>query len=85
MEKKQVRLHSVVISPGSYAIGRSLLEMNLHNFEVEVKSIRRPNGNGDTPNDESMLTEGDVIVLLGQPVGLTNAQNAILIGRVANK
>jgi len=31
------------------------------------------------------LTEGDVIVLLGQPVGLTNAQNAILIGRVANK
>ena len=85
MEKKQVRLHSVVISPGSYAIGRSLLEMNLHNFEVEVKSIRRPNGNGETPNEESMLTEGDVIVLLGQPVGLTNAQNALLIGRVANK
>ena len=85
MEKKQVRLHSVVISAGSYAIGRSLLEMNLHNFEVEVKSIRRPNGNGVTPTDTSHLAEGDVIVLLGQPAGLANAQNALLIGRVATK
>lgn len=85
MEKKQVRLHSVVISAGSYAIGRSLLEMNLHNFEVEVKSIRRPNGNGVMPTDTSYLAEGDVIVLLGQPAGLANAQNALLIGRVATK
>ncbi|MCX7186818.1 MAG: monovalent cation:proton antiporter-2 (CPA2) family protein [Methylophilaceae bacterium] len=85
MEKKQVRLHSVVISAGSYAIGRSLVEMNLHNFEVEVKSIRRPNGNGVTPTDTSYLAEGDVIVLLGQPAGLANAQNALLIGRVATK
>ncbi|MFM2435867.1 MAG: hypothetical protein RL063_1850 [Pseudomonadota bacterium] len=85
MEKKQVRLHSVVISAGSYAIGRSLLEMNLHNFEVEVKSIRRPNGNGVIPTDTSYLAEGDVIVLLGQPAGLANAQNALLIGRVATK
>jgi CPA2 family monovalent cation:H+ antiporter-2 len=85
MEKKQVRLHSVVISAGSYAIGRSLQEMNLHNFEVEVKSIRRPNGNGVVPTDTSHLAEGDVIVLLGQPTGLANAQNALLIGRVATK
>ena len=85
MEKKQVRLHSVVISAGSYAIGRSLMDMNLHNFEVEVKSIRRPNGNGVTPTDTSHLAEGDVIVLLGQPAGLANAQNALLIGRVATK
>jgi monovalent cation:H+ antiporter-2, CPA2 family len=31
------------------------------------------------------LAEGDVIVLLGQPAGLANAQNALLIGRVATK
>jgi CPA2 family monovalent cation:H+ antiporter-2 len=28
---------------------------------------------------------GDVILILGQPTGLTNAQNALLIGRVATK
>ena len=85
LEKQQVRLHSVIISPGSYAIGRRLVDMHLENFVVEVKSIRRPNSNGTEPSDKSLLAEGDVVVLLGQPTGLTNAQNALLIGRVATK
>ncbi|MBZ4200876.1 MAG: monovalent cation:proton antiporter-2 (CPA2) family protein [Methylotenera sp.] len=85
LERQQVRLHSVIISPGSYAIGRRLVDMHLESFEVDIKSIRRPNSNGMVPTNESILAEGDVIVLLGQPTGLTNAQNALLIGRVANK
>jgi CPA2 family monovalent cation:H+ antiporter-2 len=85
LEKQQVRLHSVIISPGTFAIGRRLSDMHLENFGVEVKSIRRPNSNGTEPSEESLLAEGDVIVLLGQPTGLTNAQNALLIGRVATK
>jgi CPA2 family monovalent cation:H+ antiporter-2 len=85
LEKQQVRLHSVIISPGTFAIGRRLADIHLENFEVEVKSIRRPNSNGSVPSEQSILAEGDVIVLLGQPAGLTNAQNALLIGRVATK
>lgn len=85
LDNQQVRLHSVIISPGTFAIGRNLADMNLESFEVEVKSIRRPNSNGSQPTEQSTLAEGDVIVLLGQPIGLTNAQNALLIGRVANK
>ena len=85
LEKQQVRLHSVIVSPGSYAIGRRLIDMHLESFEVDIKSIRRPNSNGTVPTNESELAEGDVIVLLGQPTGLSNAQNALLIGRVANK
>jgi CPA2 family monovalent cation:H+ antiporter-2 len=85
LEKQQVRLHSVIISPGSFAIGRRLVDMQLESFNVEIKSIRRPNSNGVVPSNESQLAEGDVIVLLGQPIGLTNAQNALLIGRVAAK
>lgn len=85
LEKQQARLHSVIISAGAYAVGRRLVDMQLDSFEVEVKSIRRPNSNGAHLNLESPLAEGDVVVLLGQPVGLTNAQNALLIGRVAIK
>ncbi|MDI1309227.1 MAG: monovalent cation:proton antiporter-2 (CPA2) family protein [Methylotenera sp.] len=85
LDNQQVRLHSVIISPGTFAIGRNLADMHLENFEVEVKSIRRPNSNGSQLSEQSILAEGDVIVLLGQPTGLTNAQNALLIGRVANK
>lgn len=85
LEKKQVRLHSVVIAAGSFAIGRNLLAMHLENFAVEIKSIRRPNGNGIQMTEATPLAEGDVVVLLGQPAGLTNAQNALLMGRVAFK
>jgi CPA2 family monovalent cation:H+ antiporter-2 len=84
-EKQQVRLHSVIISAGAYSIGRRLVDLHLENFDVEVKSIRRPNSNGIEPTQESLLAEGDVIVLLGHPTSLTNAQNALLIGRVATK
>lgn len=85
LEKHQVRLHSVIISPGSYAIGRRLAEIHLESFEVEVKSIRRPNSNGIEPSSDSLLVEGDVVVLLGLPTGLVSAQNALLVGRVATK
>lgn len=85
VEKQQVRLHSVIISAGAFAVGRRLSEMQLESFGVEVKSIRRPNGSGAQPTDDTPLAEGDVIVLLGQPTGLINAQNAILIGRIGNK
>jgi CPA2 family monovalent cation:H+ antiporter-2 len=85
LEKQQVRLHSVIISAGAFAVGRCLSEVQLESFDVEVKSIRRPNWVGEEPTVESPLAEGDVIVLLGQPTGLTNAQNALLIGRVAIK
>lgn len=85
LEKQQVRLHSVIIAAGAFAVGRRLSEIQLESFEVEVKAIRRPNSTGAEPTIESPLAEGDVIVLLGQPSGLTNAQNALLIGRVAIK
>jgi CPA2 family monovalent cation:H+ antiporter-2 len=85
LEKQQVRLHSVVITAGSYAVGRSLREMQLENFAVEIKYIRRPNANGTQMSDETPLAEGDVVVMLGQPTGITNAQNALLIGRIAFK
>lgn len=82
---QQARLHSVIITGGAFAVGRSLKEMQLDVFEVEVKAIRRPNSNGAVLDQRSPLAEGDVIVLLGLPTGLTNAENALLTGRVAIK
>lgn len=84
LEKQQARLHSVIIPVGAYAIGRPLSEIYLESFDVEVKSIRRPSAKGEISAD-TPLAEGDVIVLLGLPTGLTNAQNALLIGRIAIK
>jgi CPA2 family monovalent cation:H+ antiporter-2 len=83
--KQEVRLHSVIITAGAYAIGRCLDDMQLDSFDVTIKNIRRPNSEGALMSNESLLAEGDVVVLLGQPTGLTNAENALLMGRIANK
>jgi CPA2 family monovalent cation:H+ antiporter-2 len=83
--KQEVRLHSVIITAGEYAIGRCHDDMQLDSFDVTIKNIRRPNSEGALMSNESLLAEGDVVVLLGQPTGLTNAENALLMGRIANK
>ncbi len=85
LEKQQARLHSVIIAAGTFAVGRRLSEMRLESFGVEVKSIRRPHAKINELDEETILKDGDVVVLLGLPVGLANAENAILIGRIANK
>lgn len=85
LAKQQVRLHSVIISSGAFAVGRCIADMQLDSFEVEVKSIRRPNSKREDLTEKSPLIEGDVVVLLGQPTGLTNAQDALLIGHLPNK
>ena len=81
LEHQQVRLHSVILSPGAYAVGRCLDELELQHFEVEVKLVRRV-GLLSEVSMHTPLIGGDVIVLLGHPVGLDNAQNKLLMGKV---
>lgn len=85
LEKQQARLHSVIIAAGAFAVGRRLSDMRLEGFNVEVKSVRRPLAKINELDDQAILKEGDVIVLLGLPAGLGYAENAILVGRIANK
>lgn len=85
LEKQEARLHSVIVTAGAYAVGRRLSEMQLESFDVEIKHIRRPNSNGAKITAQSLIAEGDVVVLLGQPAGLANAENALLMGKVALK
>jgi CPA2 family monovalent cation:H+ antiporter-2 len=85
LEKQQARLHSVIIAAGAFAVGRRLSDMRLEVFNVEVKSVRRPLAKINELDDQAILKEGDVIVLLGLPAGLAYAENAILVGRIANK
>jgi CPA2 family monovalent cation:H+ antiporter-2 len=85
LEKQEARLHSVIVTAGAYAVGRRLSEMQLESFDVEIKHIRRPNSDGVKITAQSLIAEGDVVVLLGQPAGLANAENALLMGKVALK
>ena len=81
LEKLQPRLHSVDIPPAAYCVGKLVMDLGLENYQVEMKSIRRQSFKPYEPMPESILAEGDVVVLLGRPEDLVSAERALLTGR----
>ncbi len=76
----QVRLHSVLIVNGAAAIGKTLRELDLGRFDVEVTAIRQRNIRNQSPDPETRLQEGDVIVLRGVRESMELAEMYLLKG-----
>lgn len=79
-ERMQPRLQNVMIASGSAAIGKTLGELNLGSFLVEVPAVRRRNVRELLPNDETRLEVGDVLVLRGAQENLAAAEIKLLQG-----
>ena len=69
-----------MIAPGSAAVGKTLGELNLASFLVEVPAVRRRNVRELLPNDETRLEAGDVLVLRGAQENLAAAEIKLLQG-----
>jgi CPA2 family monovalent cation:H+ antiporter-2 len=80
-DEDQLRMHSVVLPAAAYACGKRLIDLWLQEFQVEVKSIRRRNLKGQEPTPDSILLEGDVVVLQGTPDNLASAEERLLTGK----
>jgi CPA2 family monovalent cation:H+ antiporter-2 len=76
----QPRLHSIVIGAGAKAIGKSLGEINLGALNVNVNAVRRQNVRTVTPDAETRIEEGDVLVLMGLEEDLAAAEIKLLQG-----
>ena len=79
-DKLQPRLHSVVLPPGSAAVGKTLKELDLPRLNVEVNAIRRRNIRSSAPDPETRLTVGDVVVLRGRQEDLEVADMYLMQG-----
>jgi CPA2 family monovalent cation:H+ antiporter-2 len=79
-ETSQPRLHSVVLPPGSGAVGKTLHELDLARFDVEVTAVRQRNIRDSAPQPQTRLSEGDVIVLRGRQEDLSAAEMFLLQG-----
>ncbi|MBI2311792.1 MAG: cation:proton antiporter [Betaproteobacteria bacterium] len=79
-ERAQPRLHSVLISAGAAAAGKTLGELDLASLMVETTAVRRRNIRGLEPAAETRLEVGDVVVLRGAPEGLAAAEMRLLQG-----
>lgn len=76
----QPRLHSLIITAGAGAIGKSLGEIDLASLRVEVTAVRRRNVRTVTPDANTRIEEGDVLVLLGAEEDLAAAEMKLLQG-----
>ena len=69
-----------MIAPGSASIGKTLKELELDRFNVEVTAIRQRNVRNQFPDPETSVQEGDVIVLRGVQESLALAEMFLLQG-----
>ncbi len=73
-------MHTVVLPPGSHAVGKALGAMQLPTFGVRVISLRRGDIRGEQPDDTMVLREGDALVLEGAARGLVRSERRLLRG-----
>ncbi|QGW84819.1 monovalent cation:proton antiporter family protein [Variovorax paradoxus] len=67
------RLNTFTITPGARAVGQTLARMALETLGVRVAGLRRHDGQPQVPTDDTVLTDGDTLVLSGKPAALAVA------------
>jgi K+:H+ antiporter len=73
-------IKSVVVPPGAWAVGRTLRDVRGHGVGVTFTGIRRQGILGREPAGDTVLRDGDVVVLYGQPEELERAESVLLAG-----
>ena len=79
-ERQQVRLHSVTLNAGAYAIGKSLADLRLRELGAEITAVRRQRVRLIDLAPDMLLGLDDVLVLLGTPSQLAGAETRLLKG-----
>ena len=75
-ENLQSRLHTILLTGRSKAVGRTLAEIDLGAL-VEVTGVRRHGSRPVVPQPHDLFEEGDVVVLLGKPANLAIAERRL--------
>jgi monovalent cation:H+ antiporter-2, CPA2 family len=73
-------LKSVVVPPGAWAVGRSLDDVRGRGVAVTFTGVRRQGILGREPAGDTLLRDGDIVVIYGQPEELERAEAVLLAG-----
>jgi len=73
-------LHTVVLPPGAWSVGRTISEIRERGAEVSFAAVRRDGIVGRDPDPGMTLREGDVVVLFGTPEAQEHAEAVLLAG-----
>jgi CPA2 family monovalent cation:H+ antiporter-2 len=73
-------LHSVILPPHAWAVGRSIAELAIRGSKASVSAVRRDGIVGREPAIDTVLKEGDVVVVCGTPEAVEHAETLLLMG-----
>jgi CPA2 family monovalent cation:H+ antiporter-2 len=73
-------LHSVILPPHAWAVGRSIDELARRGSTAVVSAVRREGIVGREPGPDTILKEGDVVVVCGTPEAVEHAETLMLMG-----
>jgi monovalent cation:H+ antiporter-2, CPA2 family len=73
-------LHSVILPPHAWAVGRSLAELGVRGAKAEVSAVRRDGIVGRQPGPDTVFKAGDVVVMYGTPETVEHAETVLLMG-----
>jgi len=59
------RLHTISLSPHCYALGKTLVELNIIRDGVKIIKLRRSGEEITTPSTDIILQSGDALILQG--------------------
>ncbi len=79
-EVDQERLSTITLPAGSRSCGQTLGALSLQEVAVRVVGLRRSNGKASSPDAQTMLADGDTLVLSGKPEALAVAEELLLRG-----
>jgi monovalent cation:H+ antiporter-2, CPA2 family len=73
-------LHSVILPPQAWAVGRSVAELSARGSKAAVSAVRRDGIVGREPEPDTVFKEGDVVVVCGTPEAVEHAETLLLMG-----
>ena len=73
-------IKSVVLPPGAWSFGRTLAEVRSRDVAVSFTGVRRHGILGREPAGDTVLRDGDIVVIYGQPEDLERAEAVLLAG-----
>jgi CPA2 family monovalent cation:H+ antiporter-2 len=73
-------MHAVILTENAHAVGKSLYQLNLQQWRVNVRGLRRDNHELSEPDENIILLVGDVIVITAKPHKVLRAERFLLEG-----
>jgi len=79
-DANRYRKHTIVLPPGSHAIGHAIGELGLSSGNLSTSTIRRGREEFTPPAVDMVLQAGDALILQGSSEELAHAENILLRG-----